>query len=72
MLYLGLDKHVNYLKRLHTISDQHAGVRVLNGQLLLPFGLPSRFTSAIHFGGRPRRFPRPYAIRWSTAMASAN
>jgi|HubBroStandDraft_1064217.scaffolds.fasta_scaffold113787_3 hypothetical protein len=58
---------VNYLRGYtqYPISMQ-ASVSYL-GQLLLPFGLPSRFTSVIHFVG----LPRPYARRCSTAMASA-
>jgi len=33
------------------------------GLFLLPFGLPRRLIVFIHAGGRPRRFPRPAAIR---------
>jgi hypothetical protein len=38
--------------------DEHSINRVYSvGSFLLPFGLPRRLTSAIHLGGRPRRFP---------------
>jgi hypothetical protein len=40
------------------------------GLFLLPFGLPRRLISVIHFGGRPRRFPCPTVSRSSTAIAS--
>jgi hypothetical protein len=39
------------------------------GLFLLPGGLPRRFTCDIHAGGRPRRVPRPLAIRSSTSIA---
>jgi hypothetical protein len=40
------------------------------GLFLLPFGRPSGFTSVIHFGGLPRRFPCPRESRSSTRIAS--
>src|ERR1035438_392499 len=41
------------------------------GLFLLPGGLPLRFTSVIHFGGLPRRLPRPRARRSKTMMPSS-
>lgn len=42
------------------------------GLFLLPGGRPLRFTSDIHFGGRPRpRLPRLRAMRSRTRMVSS-
>ena len=40
------------------------------GLFLLPGGLPLRFTAVIHFGGRPRRLPRPTASLSKVKIAS--
>jgi len=45
---------------------------LLPNLLLLPGGRPRRFTSAIHFGGRPRRLPRPAARRSKVMIASTS
>ena len=38
------------------------------GLFLFPFGRPSGFTSVIHFGGLPRRFPCPRLLNPTTGQ----